>query len=705
MNSGRSSHADGALGYGKPVVGLHWTEKAASANRARPPRSMFQRIYSGVLAGCMTLAVVAPAPAAAASFGFTAPLVHQIRDIAQALTIGDVSGDSRDDLVVFVGKVNSNEPSHLLVYVQRNDGSLALPQQIQLSARMSVDTSLGIGDFNGDQRNDIVVGLGYGLLILIADGQGGFLQGQFVDDHLTTVEAIADINGDGNLDVLSTGIRENTVLLGDGSGFFGSRIIIASGEERERLAYGDVTGDGHGDIVAIDFYLVSVAAGDGHGNFAPRVEYSPTLAISNGSLAIGNFLGDGRNELAVAKSNYFDEPGLFIYQQDESGALQAPILLTGREYTTGVASIARDLDGDGRQDLLVAYNGSVGVYLHGPDGLADTPSIYNVNFQWAWAGFASGDLNNDGCPDVALADFVVSTMYGICEDGQTDSDYDGDGVADLLWHNAASGAGSIWRSANYATQQSLTRVTSPDWRIVATGDFDGDALADIVWHNQVTGAGTIWKAGRSATQQGLTRITDLNWKIVGAGDYDGDGRDDLLWRHAVNGKNAIWKGGNFATQQAINAVTDVRWQPVGSGDFNGDGRSDILWRHATTGGNAIWRSGNYQNQQPVTAITNIDWKVGAIGDFDGDGSDDLFWRHLNGSNTIWRAAAYARQLAVAKQPTRWILAAAADYDGNGRDDIAWRNTVDGSNLIWGSANAADVRSLTTVPDQNWRIHQ
>ena len=677
-----------------------------------PGASELHRKSISLLASCALLAAALPGIAAGQTFTFTAPVEHEVPAQARALAVGDISGDGRDDLVVFVGNTNSIEPSHLFVYVQRTDGSLALPYQIQLDAGASNSPSLGIGDFDSDGMNDIVVGLGPSLIVLLADGEGGFSLDLYIDDHSSTVEQIADITGDGHLDILSRG-NDATVIVGDGEGFFQSRIVVPSSGQK-RLAYGDVTGDGHGDIVGIAQFTLSVSPGDGHGNFAPAITYDTPTAISNDSLAIGNFTGDGRNEVAIGTHTSYGEPLVtLIYGQDQDGNLQPPTVLEGKPLGPSgmpnglpVVSRARDLNGDGLEDLLIAYNGAVGFYLQGPNGLPNQPTRFDVNFQWAQYGFAIGDLNDDGCPDAAFADegnALASVMYGVC--GTQPNDYNGDGIADLLWHNRATGAGTIWKSANYGTQQGLTRVTNTDWRIAATGDFDGNGEWDIVWRNQNTGAGTIWKSGNSATQQGLTRITDPAWQIVSAGDYDGDGNSDLLWRHASSGKNAIWKSGNFATQQSIAAVTDVRWQAVGSGDFDRDGKDDIVWRHATSGSNAIWRSGNYRTLLPMTAVTNVEWKVGAVGDFDGDGHDDLFWRHTTGNNTIWRSAAYAQQVAVPKQPARWTLAAAADSDGDGRDDLMWRNTVDGSNVIWRSPDASVIRTLTTVPDQNWRVHR
>src|SRR5690606_25718102 len=109
-------------------------------------------------------------------------------------------------------------------------------------------------------------------------------------------------------------------------------------------------------------------------------------------------------------------------------------------------------------------------------------------------------------------------------------------------------------------------------------DFNGDGIADVLWRSVGTGADTIWKSANSGTVQPTTGV-NLDWRIVGKGDFNGDGVADILWRNLGNGRNAIWKSGNNATPQSVSTVLNKYWRVVGTGDFDGDGRDDILWRN------------------------------------------------------------------------------------------------------------------------------
>jgi hypothetical protein len=609
-----------------------------------------------------------------------------------AVKIVDVNNDGLNDLALTSG----GDTSSIDILLQRPDTTFDAPIRLPVPANGRAST-LAIADINGDNVIDIALGRDDGVTLLLSDGLGWVSQKEIASDDCAQLH-IADFNRDGAADLFCqhSYTEESFIMRGDGSGGFDAPALATSGISYFARAHvGDVTDDGYPDILFADLSAIRLFANRGDGSFFPVHSYTAPNQI--GDITSGDLDGDGLGEVVAAGYKL-----LAVYKQDGEGGLSFYRQLQTTAFDPLVSTV--DVNADGRLDLIVKEDDSlVSLYMQSQQGLTAFP--YTVTAPvFGYDPITTGDINNDGCTDIVTTYWnSLNMLLGM--NCNRKSDYDGDGIADLLWHNRATGAGTIWKSANYRTQQGLTRVTNTDWRIATTGDFDGNGQWDIVWRNQATGAGTIWKSGNSATQQGLPRITDPAWQIVGAGDYDGDGKSDLLWRHASSGKNAVWRSGNFATQQSIAAVTDVRWQAVGSGDFDRDGKDDIVWRHATSGSNAIWRSGNHRTQLPVTAVTDVQWKVAAVGDFDGDGNDDLFWRHAAGNNAIWRSAAYAQQLAVPKQLARWTLAAAADYDGNGRDDLMWRNTVDGSNLVWRSPDASIVRTLATVPDQNWRVHR
>jgi hypothetical protein len=129
-----------------------------------------------------------------------------------------------------------------------------------------------------------------------------------------------------------------------------------------------------------------------------------------------------------------------------------------------------------------------------------------------------------------------------------------------------------------------------DWVIAGVGDFNGDGHADILWHQPSTGANGIWFM-RGATIQSAASIppAPASFPVVGVGDFDGDGRADILFRNPTTGENGIWlmNGGQIKAFSAIPSA-GLGWTVAEVADFDGDGRSDILWRQPQTGENGMW---------------------------------------------------------------------------------------------------------------------
>src|SRR5690606_24907699 len=109
-------------------------------------------------------------------------------------------------------------------------------------------------------------------------------------------------------------------------------------------------------------------------------------------------------------------------------------------------------------------------------------------------------------------------------------------------------------------------------------DFNKDGVSDILWRNTSDGRNTIWLSANNGTQQAVATVGNKAWRVFGIGDFDGDGTADILWRNTSNGQNTIYLGGKNTTQRTV-ATVGLAWQIVGVGDFNGDGLSDVLWRN------------------------------------------------------------------------------------------------------------------------------
>ena len=126
------------------------------------------------------------------------------------------------------------------------------------------------------------------------------------------------------------------------------------------------------------------------------------------------------------------------------------------------------------------------------------------------------------------------------------------------------------------TSGSPFTLTDLNWRVAGVGDYNGDGRADIVWRNIATGLNAIWMMnGVSILSSGpVPTVTDQSWKIVGTGDYDGDGLSDLLWRNDSTGQNYLWRMNGLSimpdcaicspasTTGDIYTVSDTNWKVI-----------------------------------------------------------------------------------------------------------------------------------------------
>ncbi len=329
-----------------------------------------------------------------------------------AVAVGDFNGDGRLD-ALFANKRSGN----VSMLLGNGLGGLSpAPGSPFPTGAPLYPASLAVGDLTGDGHLDAVVANTSGSVsLLIGDGRGGlkpapgspFPTGGLDPESL----ALGDFNGDGNLDVAIANTKSGdvSVLLGDGHG--GLRPAPGSpfatgGSRPASLAVGDFNGDGRLDVAVANQSSgdVSLLLGDGQGRLRPATGSAfATGGFRPVSLAAGDFNGDGRLDVAVANQSSGD---VSLLLGDGHGGLRpAP----GSPFATGgfhpVSLRAADLNGDGRLDVVAAnLSGEVSVLLGDGHGTL-TPA---TGSPFEDGGFhpisvALGDFNGDGKPDVVAA--------------------------------------------------------------------------------------------------------------------------------------------------------------------------------------------------------------------------------------------------------------------------------------------------------------
>ncbi|CAF0872592.1 unnamed protein product [Adineta steineri] len=269
---------------------------------------------------------------------------------------------------------------------------------------------VAINDFNSDGILDLVV-LNSGentVGVLLGVGSGRFGSQTTFPTGLTPFSiAVGDFNGDGRLDLAVVNYGDNTmsVLLGTGRGSFRPQIIYSTGFYPCRIVVGDLNGDGRLDLIVANFYSsnVGVLLGISNGYFAPQTTY-PTIANPS-FVAINDFNGDAYLDLVVISSYW---PTISVLLGTGTGTFQ---LQTTFSTNSGSYVIATgDFNSDDQVDIVVG-NGypwlpNLGVLLGNGNGSFGLPMMFSVGFDVVLNWITIGDLNGDG-----RLDLVVSSSY------------------------------------------------------------------------------------------------------------------------------------------------------------------------------------------------------------------------------------------------------------------------------------------------------
>jgi hypothetical protein len=331
--------------------------------------------------------------------------------------------------------------------------------------------------------------------------------------------------------------------------------------------------------------------------------------VSPDSMAVGDFNGDGKPDLAILGSN--GGPVVSVLLGNGDGTFQAPIEFPGPGYR----SIVGDFNGDGKLDLAVAdgNSGTVSVLLGNGDGTFQAAPSYPAGVDPI--SIAVGDFNRDGKLDLVVAN------KGTIANNFTDSS-----VLVLL----GNGDGTFQAAAEYGP------VVNP--YSVAVGDFNGDGNLDLavadagdpLGGGAGAGVSVLLGNGDGTFQSAVTYDAGVRCFLVGVGDFNGDGKPDL----AVLGPpdRVLLGNGDGTFQNAIPFPPGyyTYTSPLAMGDFNGDGKLDLVVADSNARGSVDVLLGNGDGtfQTPVNYGWGMDVTSGfahvAVGDFNRDGKPDLF---------------------------------------------------------------------------------
>lgn len=273
---------------------------------------------------------------------------------------------------------------------------------------------VGTADIDGDNDLDIITtcpGDDMVLWVRNEDGLGDFGGPQIVaaDAVGANVCAAADLDGDGDVDMISANRNEDSVAWyrnTNGMGNFGSEIIISDSVLLARFILAeDVDGDGDIDVIAASSGLSKIFwyDNDGAGNFGVG-QMLPGLASGTVSIFAEDLDGDNDIDILVAATT---GDRVFWYENtDGLGTYSSENVIT-TETDSPQSVFAADLDEDGDIDVLSAtFNGIIAWYENvDGQGTFGPQQIITTNAENARSVHAA-DLDGDGDNDVLSASII-----------------------------------------------------------------------------------------------------------------------------------------------------------------------------------------------------------------------------------------------------------------------------------------------------------
>lgn len=352
---------------------------------------------------------------------------------------------------------------------------------------------------------------------------------------------------------------------------FQSHVNIPAGDGTGSLAIADFNGDGKKDIAVINTLIntITVLLGDGKGEFAPApggVLHFTTDRQDSEPLATGDFNGDGKIDLAYTEHSGVGSAATMRIQvrfgNGDGTFLSSPIVSTAiRVSRQLVRLVAADMNNDGKLDLAGDYETiffSVPIF-EGSIYLGDNTGAFQPDE--IDGSTAIGDFNQDGRLDYAS--------------GWTPSSYE------VFFSNSLGGY-----DRTVAGGLSSPGASQGVYRAIA-GDYNADGSLDLLVltgaNSPSSGQGNVWGLQGGGTNgffvefRMLSGVIPGNGSVFAVGDFNGDGILD--W--------AVGSGGNLrigllraSTSLGFSEVANLSAAPqladMKAADLDGDGMSDLI---------------------------------------------------------------------------------------------------------------------------------
>jgi VCBS repeat protein len=370
----------------------------------------------------------------------------------------------------------------------------------------------------------------------------------------------ADVDGDGDLDVLSASFDDDKVAWYRNDSIHRGVIFASPPEISTSATYAysvraaDVDGDGDLDALSASVGDDKIAWYENVGGGGTSWVLHTISTTADGALSVSAADVDGDGDLDALSASFWDDK--VAWYENVGGGGTSWVLHTISTTADGVRSVyAADMDGDGDFDGLSAslYDDKVAWYENVGGG-GTSWALHTISTTYDAISVYAGDVDGDGDLDALSASFLDSH---------------------IAWYENVGGGGTSWALHTVANTADLA---SSVYAADVDKDGDLDALSsshfddEIAWYENVGGGGTSWALHTISTTADAA-------KSVYAADVDGDGDLDVLSASFFDDKIAWYEnvggGGTSWVLHTISTSADGA-RSVYAADVDGDGDLDVL---------------------------------------------------------------------------------------------------------------------------------
>ncbi|WP_375578499.1 FG-GAP-like repeat-containing protein [Marivirga tractuosa] len=456
------------------------------------------------------------------------------------VSFADVDNQNGPDILI-TGSINSGSNSPVSkLYI--NDGTGNFTEETGTPFINVSRGDVSFLDINGNTSLDLVISGRNNTStpvteVYVNNGSGAFnlATGTPFEGVYKSASAFADVDNDGNQDVIITGEFNTSTEIAklysnDGSGIFTEVSGTPfTGVETSAIAYADVDGQNGLDVLISGYknnslplaeqYSTTLYTQNTNGDFEDSGESFPGLAF--GSIAFADIDDDNDQDLVITGAN-FNESVFYstnLYTNNGDGTFTD---VTGAPFEDVVnSSIAfADMDGENGPDLIISGNSASG----------DITELYLNNGS---GGFSPSGQTFDGVSNGAIAV----------------GDTDGDGSLDLLV--TGNNIAKLYTNDGTVGNPTFSEVTGTPFEGVTNSaakiaDIDGVDGNDIIISGENSSGEYITKLYINDGSGNFSEVLDLPFDGVFQGDIslsdvDGDGLIDILLTGRNNSNNNISK--------------------------------------------------------------------------------------------------------------------------------------------------------------------